>query len=206
MLYTVFVPEYLMGKALGERFAARYGVELMSYKRGHGLEWEEIHSYMANMGYFVLDFGDLLEARERARQQEQALLEASNPTDKQPIIYHYAESTEYPFENEVNLWLQHKNPKRVPVIQGYPRINLLRLRHRYWALTTTQLYHAAVDNIDIPNIAARKLKNLDRGEVFTKMLALLQTVYLILQLVVRRVTKLPSAQIEIAALAFSAAS
>src|SRR3569833_2972374 len=50
MSFTVFVPEYLVGKALGERAAATDA-------------WYEnpmsvTQRYLANMGYFVLDLGE----------------------------------------------------------------------------------------------------------------------------------------------------
>jgi len=53
MVVTVFVPEYLVGRALSELLVARQF-------RSHGL-FSLVQTYMANMGYFVLDMGDYLE-------------------------------------------------------------------------------------------------------------------------------------------------
>jgi hypothetical protein len=50
------------------------------------------------------------------------------------------------------------------------------------------------------------LEKLDRGETLAKALAVVQVAYLIVQLVARKVADLPSAQLEIGALAFSASS
>lgn len=70
MIFTILVPEYLIGKAFGERLAAKAGVkrmkELDSKWDGfsdavQSLQWEDIHVYMANMGHFVVDFSDVLD-------------------------------------------------------------------------------------------------------------------------------------------------
>jgi hypothetical protein len=60
--------------------------------------------------------------------------------------------------------------------------------------------------IDQPDVPIRQLEVLDRSSALVKALALVHIVYLILQLVARKVGGLPSTQLEIATLAFSAAS
>ena len=50
------------------------------------------------------------------------------------------------------------------------------------------------------------MAKLDQGDQMTTFLALLQIAYLILQLIARRVENLPSTQLEIVTLAFSALS
>ncbi len=60
MIFTILIPEYILGKALNERLSVK-GSRIQF--RDLGLDWEEVHLYMANMGYFVLDVGEyLLEA------------------------------------------------------------------------------------------------------------------------------------------------
>ena len=65
MIFTVLIPEYLVGKAFSDWLAAKSGVEIMkvcieeAIAEGiEGIEWEMVHAYMANMGYFVVDFSD----------------------------------------------------------------------------------------------------------------------------------------------------
>lgn len=58
----------------------------------------------------------------------------------------------------------------------------------------------------MPEISSQQLEKLDRGDKLAKALALVQITYLIVQLIIRRVVGLPSTQLEIAALAFSASS
>ncbi|KAI0137871.1 hypothetical protein F4776DRAFT_89573 [Hypoxylon sp. NC0597] len=56
MVVTTLVPEYLLGKALSERLAVKATLPLIEkHIPMAGKEWGEIHCYLANMGYFVLD-------------------------------------------------------------------------------------------------------------------------------------------------------
>jgi len=56
MIFTILIPEYILGKALNERIAVK---EIVARFRNVDIaEWEEVHAYMSNMGYFVLDLGD----------------------------------------------------------------------------------------------------------------------------------------------------
>ncbi|KAH8909325.1 hypothetical protein BR93DRAFT_865529, partial [Coniochaeta sp. PMI_546] len=54
MVIATFAPEYLVGRALSELYAAKAVLGDMAGKF-HGKEWGLIHCYLANMGYFVLD-------------------------------------------------------------------------------------------------------------------------------------------------------
>jgi hypothetical protein len=53
-LLAALAPEYLVGKAMGEWRAARFATA--GWRRW---QWTMTHAYMANMGYFVLDWGEL---------------------------------------------------------------------------------------------------------------------------------------------------
>ena len=50
MLFTVLVPEYIIGRALNELLSAKEQDLVFGQKI--------IYTYMVNMGYFVIDFGD----------------------------------------------------------------------------------------------------------------------------------------------------
>jgi hypothetical protein len=175
MAFTVLFPEYLVGRAFGERLGVKASVKLVSQVNA---SWENFHTYMANVGHFVLDTeGDLGSG---ASNRDIALVTP-------------------PFEAEVNA-LRDSLTKSA-------RINSSRLKYRYWALTAHQLRFAITMKIvDPPKVSARHLKKLDKGEAFVKALALIQVSYLIIQLAARKVAHLPSTQLEIATLAFSASS
>lgn len=140
---------------------------------------------MANIGYFVLDFND--------------------------------------FDNQSWGTLQTSVGDFVRDRSG--DLNLSRLGYRCWALTENQWATVLYDNqddrdsivfhenqpghgstADFPYISSKTLGDLNKGEYMAKILAIVQVSYLIVQLIARRVKGLPSAQIEIAALAFAAIS
>jgi hypothetical protein len=50
MIITIFMPEYLIGKAFIEQIAARFAV-----KEANLMAPNTTQAYLANMGYFVLD-------------------------------------------------------------------------------------------------------------------------------------------------------
>jgi hypothetical protein len=55
MLATMIAPEYILGKALADLYAAvRSMREMGEYARADGVEWELTHGFFANMGGFVL--------------------------------------------------------------------------------------------------------------------------------------------------------
>lgn len=68
MVLTILAPEYLLGKALGERMAAVHGY--MHRQRGSDTvtEWDSTHAYYANMGGFILDFTKII-AESRSNNQ-----------------------------------------------------------------------------------------------------------------------------------------
>ncbi|MCJ1466637.1 hypothetical protein MMC07_005257 [Pseudocyphellaria aurata] len=82
------------------------------------------------------------------------------------------------------------------------------MRYKRWALTAEQIYLARLQGLiqTLPQISQDSLEKLNRGDALVKVLALLQVSWLIIQLLVRKVTGLPSAQLEVAVLAFSALS
>jgi hypothetical protein len=202
MIITILVPEYILGKARNERLAAK---DAAHYFHIHGSEWGEVHAYMANMGYFVLDVGDYL--LEASKVDENGTEEAKPSADDPSKLHVGHTEVEPSVEKSVKdaLKLESSISKK---------INLSRLTHRYWALTGFQLDLLFVDRVsedesdvfDPPVPSTRELEALNRGDTLVKALALIQIIYLIAQLAARKLSGLPSAQLEIGALAFSASS
>ncbi|KAH9217272.1 hypothetical protein DL95DRAFT_362168 [Leptodontidium sp. 2 PMI_412] len=57
MILTIVAPEYIMGRAISERFAA--ASSLMTLKSRFGDEMEMVHAYVMNMGGYFLDFSEV---------------------------------------------------------------------------------------------------------------------------------------------------
>ncbi|KUJ07171.1 uncharacterized protein LY89DRAFT_660914 [Mollisia scopiformis] len=139
MIFTILVPEYLVGKAFGEWLAAKEGVSYVKrWYPENVIEWETVHVYMANMGYFVVDFRDLISD---VQSENETCLAVGNAIVQKLI-----------------------HQSHIPAVDRYI------------------------------------------GDKLVKGLALAQIIYLIAQLAARKIAALPSTQLEIAALAFSASS
>lgn len=185
MLFTIFIPEFLVGKALGEWRAARY---ICSQDE----DWELVHAYMANMGYFVLDCGDPSTAPPSGEHPEEKIpgnntITVDATTDRKDIIDQVRD--------------------REGQLSVSSHINLERLKYRYLALDGCQWQALDTSEVaEIVEVNTSQLEKLDRGGTLVKALALVQVTYLIVQLIARKVGGLPSAQLEIAALAFAASS
>ena len=85
----------------------------------------------------------------------------------------------------------------------------MRLRTRYWALNYRQwenLLKRFPSLIDFPQLTFSQRGQLDANGALVKFLALIQLLYFILQLVMRKVKSLPSSQVEILTLAFAICS
>jgi hypothetical protein len=63
-ILTVFLPEYIMGKALSDRVAAVWARDkLQDFAIGDREPFGLVHSYFANMGGYCLDFRSLFSAQ-----------------------------------------------------------------------------------------------------------------------------------------------
>ncbi|KAK0712654.1 hypothetical protein B0T26DRAFT_714882 [Lasiosphaeria miniovina] len=196
MIFTVLAPEYLVGKALGERLAVR-GTDW--FLNGNALDnapFESIHGYLCNMGYFILDVDDsMFPATNQVQEQE---------PNKDTITSSALPPQTTPGEPE-------KSPPgeqyKENVVSKSDEINLGRLNGRYLALNLNQWHCASKMGMGrVPFIPSQQLEKLDRGGALVKGLAIVQVAYLIVQLVARWAFGLPSTQLEIATLAFSVSS
>ncbi|KAK6503434.1 hypothetical protein TWF481_008452 [Arthrobotrys musiformis] len=88
---------------------------------------------------------------------------------------------------------------------GKIRIEDTVLRGRYWALNNRQWISLALENdyADLPDVDAEYLRKLDHKGGLITVLAVLQITSHIIQLVSRKINKLPITQIESVALAFA---
>jgi hypothetical protein len=169
MVFTFIAPEFTMGKAwcdfeAGRRFPSR-----------------TVRTSMANMGYFVLDWG-----------LDWPDPDAENRDDGNDLRIYVST-----LERAVTRVLEDHN------LADWHRINILRLQSRYWALNAWQWELLGARGIaTLPDIPDWQLKKLDGGSAVTKGVAIIQGFYLILQLIVRTALGHPSSQLEISALAF----
>jgi hypothetical protein len=198
MIFTVLVPEYIIGRALNE---------LISVNTQHD-RLSKTARYMANMGYFIVDFEDYwgegrtsdgggrVEEEPETPDIERIQGLPSFTFKSRPRDPHYSMQTKVTEVSEMPDY----------ILSVSTRLNLSRMAHRYWALSAEQLGYLIPEIIDSPEVPTCHLRALNRGDGLVKVLALVQVTYLIVQLVARKIAGLPSAQLEIGALAFCASS
>ncbi len=82
MILTILFPEYLFGKALGEWLAVR---------SMHRYGWGTVEAYMANMGYFVLDVGNIPEGpHSEEDEQRQEFFRNVRPKKSTTLLINYS--------------------------------------------------------------------------------------------------------------------
>lgn len=183
MIATILMPEILVGKALDEFLSARapFNNELARLAMDDGTEWGLTHAYFANLGGFVLDFTEILDQQslEMGPDEANALVRLAD---------------ELVLERVLTSWED--------------KMTSQRMRHKTWALTASQILEARKLGLiqTLPQVSGRKLEMFNKWDILVKFLALVQVSWLIIQLIARKIARLPSSQLEIAALAFSACS
>lgn len=93
-------------------------------------------------------------------------------------------------------------------LNHYKKIAASRMKHKMWALNAEQLHDARRDGLieTLPRVSVRELERLRKDDSLVKVFTILQVTWLIVGLIVRGWKHLPSSQLEIGALAFSASS
>lgn len=173
MVVTLFLPEYLVGRALGELYAARYSFKrpsMTKLRRDGKIEWSKTHAFYANMGGFVMT--------------------KPNKDSKGPEIYS---------EEQVRNSTSH------------------HLRYINWNIITPELTDSTIAlnsaqlcvflNIrlisDLGGMSEKDIKDKSKGDLFVKGVSFLQILWLVIQLINRKIRDLPSTQLEIATLSYS---
>ncbi|ERF74720.1 hypothetical protein EPUS_04889 [Endocarpon pusillum Z07020] len=186
MALTIFVPEYIIAKALTDLLAARNA-------RNHGVQIAPTvtQAHLANMGYFVLDTKGLI----------QDVADNSSQDTKQRV------SAEPGFDRD-KFWDDfYTNAFR---LKNYPRLcKSKQFKLRYWALNVAQWHEISKvmpNLVDFPELSHAQLQQLGGQDALVTLLALVQIIYVIIQLIVRQSQNLPVSQLEVATLAFAVSS
>ena len=161
MLFTILVPEFIMAKALSE-------------------EQHDIHTHLANMGHFILDWGD-------------------------PTTWTREDEDLKGTWNEVRQAIDDVLDQ--PSLSRTMRVNVSRLKSCFWALNADQWRLCRSWGFGrLPDTPDWQLEKLDNSSALVKLLAIIQVVWLIVQLIARKIGGHPSSQLEISALAFAVCS
>ncbi|RYC58988.1 hypothetical protein CHU98_g7219 [Xylaria longipes] len=186
MLVALFMPEFLVGKSLGE-FVSAWNSSLNTTMKDHaqrsGIKWTMTHAYFANMGGYVLHEGDNNVPRNpppncRCCSNNPGISDVLNASERWSIKL--GVTKERILDNDLSF--------RLPI-----------------AINAAQLCRLMDGDliIDLPRLSKEDIEDKSKGDVLVKLWTLLQIVWLIVELIVRKVSGLSSSQLEITALSFS---
>ncbi|KAK1753024.1 hypothetical protein QBC47DRAFT_387569 [Echria macrotheca] len=208
MIFVMLVPEYPLGLAIGKYWSARLSTSRIlefqrSEKHESEAEWTLTHSLYADMGGFVLkfepsplDMGDVVGQDDTSKGFREF---ANRHTEGYPHLG--------PFD-----WNPHKDHYELARRWSRTFVHFAGasrfLMGDAWTLTSAQLLKARQYGIiaALPDISEAQIRDKSKGDMLVKLLALVQVIWLCIQLAIRAATGRESSQIEIAALAFAVCS
>lgn len=168
------------------------------------MPWTLTHSHFANMGGFFLKFEsepidpDMAEAGDKTSKWIKEVIDNCQAGYAGLGLFAWApHKSHYEF---VRQWLNVSQNSN-----GVDRYSARLLAGDVWVLTATQLLQARKDGIikKFPKISEREINDKNKGDAIVKLLAVIQVLWLGIQLAIRAAMGRQSSQIEITALAFA---
>ncbi|KAK1829968.1 hypothetical protein QBC39DRAFT_355340 [Podospora conica] len=210
MLFNIIVPEFFLGKSLADFLGARQCTkEFHEFqtreKQDDEVDWTLTHSYYANMGGVFVKFK----------------LNPPDPNITPDIDVHRRDTKSNRFIHRCNAGYPHLGPfdwnlhKRHYDMgkawisehgENHPNSgSARRLMGDVWVLSAAQLLRARELGIisKLPGITEAQIRDKSKGDSLVKFTAVVQVVWLAIQLGIRAATGRQSSQIEITALAFA---
>ncbi|KAK1764579.1 hypothetical protein QBC33DRAFT_457146 [Phialemonium atrogriseum] len=231
MLFTLLVPEFTMGKALGDLLDARASMkEIKAQADEDGVDWTVTHSLFANMGGFAVRFpapsADVeLGAAETGttdnRGENSGESEQSDGTSSTAALmanhstFINRQSNAYKRFGGLDWGLDMTNLSAVKEVlaEHTDKLDDISLNARplvgdVWFLNSRQLVQARSAGIisRLPAVTEDEINEKSKGDVMIKLLALVQVCWLIVQLIGRASLGQESSQLEVMTLAYAACS
>lgn len=229
MMVVIILPEFFVGRALGELVAAYRSANCCSFMqecaKTLSTQWTITHAFYANMGGFVLRDGTAAESGNGGRCEITASSTLS-PLDVLPSDETTPELS-IPFITRLTnecLLRKHDCREDEPDNIG-DSDDCLDLEHDCWvhepvtieytdeelhfdlpiAVNTAHLCTLMRTGLikQLPRISEDEIKDRSKEDLVVKLLALGQVLWLFIQLIDRKVSGLPSTQLEIAVLSFA---
>lgn len=183
MLLTIIMPEYLLGRALSDLVDAN---RFKKSTKEQGLhKWTMTHGYYANMGGFIFSLPSIPIPNPDHSNWSEHEISDSTSEPRLPAGGKNSSGKEGAGHSSAH---EHKTSPIGPI-----------------AINATQLNYLLKEKIlnEEPPISKNEIWDKSKGDVFAKISAVVQLIWLVTQLITRKVLNLPSAQLEILALAFA---
>ncbi|KAH9203145.1 hypothetical protein DL95DRAFT_321991 [Leptodontidium sp. 2 PMI_412] len=223
MLLMVLAPELLLGKALVDLLSALHSEkDMKDLADQDGAKWTITHAYFANMGGFYLHLRDTA-IQTTGVEGEANRSYLSTGTQEGPILKDSfgkklgTPSTRHGRQTWCldNINQRLANTAMDSLMEREPSLrlrsrqrNLMALQGNFWVLDAAQLRLAREFGVleHLPQISEHDLEDQNKGDALVKALAVAQSLWLIVQLLVRFAKHLPSSQLELMAAAFAGCS
>lgn len=227
MMVVTILPEFFVGRALGEFVAAYRSANCCNFMqecaKKSNTQWTITHAFYANMGGFVLRDGTAAKSNNGSRC-EMTAPSTSSPLDVLPSD-ETTPALSIPYTTRLmNDCLRRKHDCREDEPENIgDSDNCLDFEHDCWvhestpysdedldfdlpvAVNTAHLCTLMRTGLikQLPRISEDEIKDRSKEDVVVKLLALGQVLWLFIQLIDRKVSGLPSTQLEIAVLSFA---
>jgi hypothetical protein len=185
MLITLIMPEYLLGRALSDRLDAYRFKKSAEVHESWGHKWTITHGYYANMGGFIFS----LPPTPNPNPEHSNRNKDENPDSTSEGRYP-AGGNDCSAEERGE---HSKGSKKKPPLTGPIAINAVQLHYL--------LEKGVLDTK--PPISEIEILDKSKKDTFATISAVVQLIWLVTQLITRKVLNLPSSQLEILALAFA---
>ncbi|KAI0891990.1 hypothetical protein F4806DRAFT_506295 [Annulohypoxylon nitens] len=205
MLANLVAPEFIVAKALSSFHSARsYYPSLKKLAEKDSVPWSMAHTFLADMGGLVIHFPESCHRCDEASPNCNHLeLTPTNPSGWSETIEEFRVKQDIAARKYGNTaWRLHDH--NVSLGQASNTSNCMLIGN-IWVLDARQLQYARECGIisQLHNITEDEVADKGKGDFAAKALALIQVLWLIIQIAVRTATRKPSSPLEVATLAFA---
>jgi len=197
MLITMIAPEAVIGMACYDFYSAKKSLrELRKFAPEDNVPWTLSHSYYANMGGFVIQSGV-----QEAPPATPYITAETAPADNHPDITDMAIVDSNGSQEQKVV-----EPKGKSLPAAILENGKSYFYHNPYHLTATQIYKLRDKRVlpKLPHINEEELKDKSKSDSFVKTIAVLQIIWVTLQIILRTARKLAISQLELAVIAFAA--
>lgn len=198
MVVNLLAPEFTVGKAFGEFVAAHASSRcenMIHYGRLSGTGWTRAHAFYANMGGFILD-EEPTQADPNSTQPELNPAPAPSRSTRKKHLWIEQEEWDDAEKYYPDL-LKGSDQTEIQSRTAYPLPAVINSAHLCLLLDMGAI-------TELPRVTADDINDLSKEDFIIKLIVLGQVLWLVIELIVRKVKGLHTTQLEIAALAFAA--
>jgi hypothetical protein len=203
MLITIIAPEIILGKAWGDADNAKKDLqELQKFAKQDDVPWSLTHSIFANMGGFVIKFNvDRLTNSVNDTTTQTTNQEQSADVQQHGIVQS---------SSDVGFSTPDMEKAQVKLAAATERVekwdNLARPYNNPFHLNGPQIIELRKSGLlsRLPYITVEEINDKSKSDSMVRLIAIVQIVWTVAQVITRAVRHLAISQLEIAVIAFAA--